>query len=249
MRKMCVLPACLILLAASAGALCPGPRPRLLCAEYFQEDAVVTAKLLRTRHVTPADENEEDYYLYTMQVQRVLRGRIGASFRVIEANGSGRAQFGWRKGESYLLFISYMKKPRAWALDACGSSGPLNGSAEILKGIDRLQTGADGGTIRGSVLQGGGLTVLIRGKQAVFKAATDKKGNFEIHVPAGVYSARVILEGRRLEPDILSYEDPRRFRVSNGGCAQLQFQIIDESHRKRVHRMEQSLNEVVATER
>ena len=247
MRKICVLPACIILLATSVGALCPGPRPRLLCAEYFQEDAVVTAKLLRTRHITPANENEDDYYLYTMQAQQVLRGRIGASFRVIETNGSGRAQFEWRKGESYLLFISYMKKPRAWTLDACGSSGPLDGSAEILKGIDRLQKGGDGGTIRGNVVQAGGVTVLVTGKQAAFKTTTDKEGNFEVHVPAGVYSARVILEGRRLEPDILSYEDPGRFRVSNGGCAQLQFQFSDDSQGKRLNRMRESPNEVFAT--
>jgi len=233
MRKILVLPACIILLATSVGALCGYPRPRLLCAEYFQEGAVVTAKLVGTRHITPANPDEDDYYLLTMQTQRVLRGRIGARFRVYEGNNSGRAQFEWRKGASYLLFISYIKDQKGWALDACGSSGPMDGSAEILKNIERLQTGGNGGTIHGNVWGDSGVTVLAKGTLGLFRAVTDKEGNFEIHVPAGDYSATAVLEGRRFRPDDMSYEDPKRFRVSDGGCAQLQFLPVEESRGNR----------------
>lgn len=234
-----------LLLVTSAGAKCPEPRPRLLCAEYFQSDVVVTARLLKIRHVTISDD--DDYMLYTMQTERVLRGKIRAIFRIIDSTGSGRAGIPSDKGQRYLLFLSYMKDSRAWALDGCGNSDELEKSAETLKRIHELQAGGNSGTIQGNVWQDGGATVLVRGKQAALKAKTDKEGNFEIHVPAGVYDATVILEGRRFEPDIWSYEDPRRFRVRNGGCAQLQFLPIDDSQGKRLNRMTESPNEVSAT--
>lgn len=225
MQKAFTFVISVLLLLTSAGAACPDPRPRLLCAEYFQADGVVIARMLRARHVTAS--GGDDFMSYTMQAERVLHGKIQSIFRVIDTTGSGRAVIPFDRGRDYLLFLTYKKAKRAWVLDSCGNSDELEKSTETLKQINQLQAGNHGGTIRGNVRQGGGAMVLISGKQAVFKATPNKEGNFKIHVPAGAYSAKVILEGKRVEPDIWSYEDPRRFRVSNGGCAQLQFQIID----------------------
>src|SRR5260370_38720510 len=133
-----------LFLGTSGSAICMYPRPRLLCAEYFQEEAVVTAKFLKVRHVTLSDD--DDYLVYTMQTERVLRGRMRAIFRVTDDPYTHRALFP-EKGQRYLLFLSYSKDRRAWALDDCGSSGPLAKSADILKGIDQLQ-GQHGGTIQ-----------------------------------------------------------------------------------------------------
>ena len=51
-----------------------------------------------------------DYHLYTMQTERVLRGKINPRFRIYEENSSGRAAFQWKEGETYLLFLSYIKR-------------------------------------------------------------------------------------------------------------------------------------------
>jgi hypothetical protein len=194
---------------------------------------VVTAKVLKIRHVTVSED--EDYLLYTMQTERVLHGGVRAIFRVIDSPYPSGNALSPKKGERYLLFLSYQKDYKAWALDGCGNSDLLERSAETLKGIDRLQAGGTGGTVQGNVWLAGdatvlasGATVLVRGKQGTFKATTDKQGNFEVHVPAGVYSATVFQEGKHFEPDVWSYEDPKRFRVSNGGCAQVQFELIEQ---------------------
>ena len=232
MQRMFAAVVLALLLGASASAACPNPRPRLVRAEFFQSDAVVTARFMRARHVTVSDD--DDYLLYTMQTERVLRGKMRAIFRVIDSPyASGRA-LAPEKGERYLLFLSYQKEHKAWTLDGCGNSELLQSSTEALKEIHQLQAGGHGGTVQGNVwlpfdaeVKVNGATVLVRGKQGTFKATTDQEGNFAVHVPAGVYSAKVFQKGKRFEPDIWSYEDPKRFRVSNGGSAQLQFEQQD----------------------
>lgn len=227
----------LLLMASAAGAKCPDPSPRLLCAEYFQSDVVVTATLLKTRLVSTEDD---DTIFYTMRTKEVLRGKIGSIFKVIDCRCSGAAGVPAEKGHQYLLFLSYKKDSRAWALDGCGSSDDLENAEETLKRIHELRAEGDGGTIHGSVwdnqnatVMASGVTVVAKGKPGIFKALTDKEGNFEIHVPAGVYSVTVTGEGKQFEPDVWSYEDPKRFRVSDGGCAQLQFLPVEESRGNR----------------
>ncbi|HEV2963657.1 MAG TPA: hypothetical protein VG649_17660 [Candidatus Angelobacter sp.] len=211
-------------LATSASARCLDPSPRLLCAEYFQSDAVVTAKLLKTRRVTLPDD---DYFLYTMRTERVFRGKVPAVFKVVDDAGTGRALIPEEEGPGYLLFLRYQKPYKAWSVDNCGNSHPLSESADTLKRIDQLQAGGNGGTIQGVVFLDPGSTVLVRGKQGTFKTTTDQQGHFEVHVPAGQYSVSVIHQGKRFEPDDLSYEDPKKLRVHNGGCAQVQFNLIE----------------------
>jgi len=196
--------------------------PRLLCAEYSQSDAVVTARLLRIRHVTLSED--DDVLLFTMQTEKVLRGKMRSVFTVVDSPYTGRALVP-EKGKRYLLFLSYSKTYKAWALDSCGKSGPLEESAETLKGIDLLK-GQSGGTIQGVVWVAGS-TVLVHGKQHTFKTTTDEKGAFKIQVPAGEYSVSIVHDGTRFEPDLLSYEDPKRLRVHDGGCAQVQFNVVE----------------------
>lgn len=235
----------LLLIASSAGARCPDPRPRLLCAEYFQSDVVVTATLLKTRYVSA---EEDDSIFHTMRTERVWRGKIGSTFRVVDCRCSGAAGVPSEKGHRYLLFLSYKKEFRAWALDGCGYSDDLENAEETVKGIHELRSGGDGGTIHGSVwgneeatVMAAGVTVLAKGKRGAFRAVTDKQGNFEMNVPAGVYSVTVAGQGRQFEPEIDSYEDPKKFRVSDGGCAQLQFVPVEEIRREPV-RPDQSVS-------
>jgi hypothetical protein len=212
-------------LVVPAGALCGHPNPRLVCAEYFQEDAVVIAQVVKSRPVPSAED--VDYTLYTMNVERVLRGGISPRFRVIQGNNSGRVGFSWVKGESYLLFISYNKEYKAWALDGCSNSGPIEEAARTLKSIDQLRAGGHGGTIQGIVWPDAGATVTARGTTGVFKTTTGEEGEFEIHVPAGEYRVSVRHAGKRFEPDFMSYEDPHGLRVRNGACAQVQFLVSE----------------------
>ena len=213
----------LCLLSSSAHAVCLEPQPRLVCAEYFSAQTVVVARLVRSRYVDP--KNTIDYHLYSLRTERVLRGRIGPEFPIYEENSSGRASFDWKKGETYLLFLTYRKQDHGWELDGCGNSGPVAKSAAALKEIDKITaaTNEAGGTISGEVGLESGVTVVAKGAVGSFRTTSDELGQFRIHVPSGVYSVKAIQRGARFAANDLSYELPRNVHIENGGCAQIRF--------------------------
>lgn len=219
----------LSLLNSSAGAVCMNPQPRLVCAEYFKEQVVVVARLVRSRYVEPKNPDAIDYHLYSMQSERVLRGQIAPAFRIYEENSSGRAGFDWKEGETYLLFLSYRKQDRGWELDGCGNSGPLSQSAAALKEIDKINAAknGDGGAILGEVWFDPGVTVVARGAIGSFYTRSDEQGQFRIHVPAGIYSVSVTQRGTRFAPNDLSYELPHNVHIENGGCVQIRFDRVE----------------------
>ena len=68
MRLAIPLFALFLTLVSAANAACPATS-RMICAEYFQSDAVVQAKLLNTRHVVFKDEM--DGYVYTLETGKL----------------------------------------------------------------------------------------------------------------------------------------------------------------------------------
>ncbi len=175
-----------------------------------------------------------DGYVYRLQTSRVLRGRIGSSFRVYEENSSGRASFDWTRGEQYLLFL----RPGGngtWYLDGCGNSTPLVSAAFTLKVIESFQQRRNGGLIQGKVVAvqsqlgtKGGVKIQIHGASRDYEAMTDQYGEFKVHVPAGQYEAHATHGGWVIKADVLTYEDPAKIKIENGGCAQLQFEAVEK---------------------
>ena len=229
MPKLCSCMLVLCLCVTSASAVCNSPQPRLVCAEFFREQVVVIARLARIRYVDPKDAM--DYHLYTMQTDRVLRGKIDVTFRIYEENSSGRASFDWKTAETYLLFLSYNKRDRGWELDGCGNSGPLRKSTKTLSDIANIET-TIGGDISGEVSSDPGLSVVVRGTGGTYKTISDRKGNFRVHVPAGVYSVRAVERGAYFVVDDFSYEQPDRVHIENGSCAQIQFNRVQPGEHK-----------------
>jgi hypothetical protein len=202
------------------------PQPRLVCAEFFKEHAVVIARVVGVRYVDPKGD-AMDYHTYTMRTDRVLRGNIGTGFRIYEENSSGRAGFDWKIGESYLLFLSYSKEDHGWELDGCGNSGPLRQSEKVLTEIDKIKAATDGGAIAGEVWFHPGVMVIAKGTGRTFRTRADQEGQFRLQVPAGVYSVRAVQRGRRFVADDFSYELPRRVRIQNGSCVQIVFVRVE----------------------
>src|SRR5712672_1246372 len=102
MRFLVVVGILVSLVAPTCYAACPSA-PRLICAEYFNSAAVVEAKLARTSHIVPTDE--QDGYVYAMETTKVLRGNTASEFEIYEENSSSRASFDWVPGRTYLLFL------------------------------------------------------------------------------------------------------------------------------------------------
>jgi hypothetical protein len=213
------------LIPTSVYAVCSEPQPRLVCAEYFRSQAVVEAKLVRSRYVAPS--NDMDGHIYEMKTEKVLSGNPGISFDIWEENSSGRAGFEWKPGRSYLLFL-ISKEDRGWGLDGCGNSGPLEHAATALKQIREI-SGRREGIIEVAV--GGdwlawsppmtNVKVSASSAQNAYSAVTNRKGVAEIHAPAGQYT--VTVPNHRVQPFDFTYDDPNKVTIENGGCAQVQF--------------------------
>lgn len=227
MFKLCSCTLVLCLLVSSAGAVCMSPQPRLVCAEFFKEQVVVIARLVRLRYVDPKKGDAMDYHIYTMQTDRVLRGKIDARFRIYEENSSGRAGFDWKVGEFYILFLSYNETDRGWELDGCGNSGTLAQLGKVLGEIEKIKRATDGGAIVGEVWFDPGVTVIVQGTGGTFRTKSDQEGQFRVGVPAGVYSVRAVKRGAHFVANDLSYELPRDVRIENGSCAQIRFDRVE----------------------
>jgi len=213
---------------------CRLPQPRLVRAEYFASQLVVEATLVETRALPNADDPLGiSAYIYTLRVNRVLRGKTAATLRVYEGNDSGRAPFDWVRGKKYLLFLFYAPQDKSWELDGCGNSGPLSGAQLALAEIASIKTAHGSGSIQGIVSEQAlsvpipGVRIEATGKAGHFEATTDEKGEFRIDVPVGDYVVNATKAGLSFDKADISYEDPHRIRIEPGGCAQIQFTQIE----------------------
>lgn len=202
--------------------------PRLICAEYSNSDLVVIVRVLGIQHVTP--EHQQDGHIYTLETDRVLRGTVGDTFDLYEENSSGRAPFVWKKGEKYLLFLNSDKSGKWW-LYGCGNSAPLKEAGFALRTIESMKT-RRGGLIHGLVRVPEGssrarISVRLHGENTEYTAVTDRNGEFRIHVPSGRYDARPVRDGWSFKTSMFSYEDPSKLTIENGGCAQIEFEPVE----------------------
>jgi hypothetical protein len=222
-----------LLLPLPAMCFCREPQPRLVCAEYFSSQLVVKATLLSTKTLPDKDDSKFILaYEYTLRVNQSLRGKRTGTVAVHENNDSGRAGFKWDKGGEYLLFLSYEANDNAWELDGCGNSGPVSAARSSLSQISAIKAASGGGFIHGVVIGQTQPTppaplpevrIEAQGSAGRYQATTNAKGEFHLGVPAGRFVVRATQGAFTLEPDTISYEDPRNIEIEPGGCAQVQF--------------------------
>jgi len=233
--------ALLLCVATSCWAVCLVPQPRLVCAEYFNSQVVVEATVLpRTRTVQDKDDPQGILaFIYTLRADRTFRGKITPTFRVYEANDSGRATFDWQPGRSYLLFLSYSKGDDGWVLDGCGNSGPLKDARAALDQIRIIKSDHDGGLIEGFVSTEAlsdmlpGVRVEVVGAGHRYATTTDAKGEFRVKVSPGRYSVHASLAGHSFEPAALTHENPKDLMVESRGCAQVQ--LVEKTDDSKSH--------------
>ncbi len=224
----------MLLLAPLAMAFCFVPQPRLTCAEYFASQLVVEATLVQTKIIgDKGDPLGIEAHVYTLAVNKVMRGKIVGRIQVYDGNDSGRTTFDWTRGKKYLLFLSYVPSENSWALDSCGNSGPLDAAKAALSEIEAINASHDGGVIYGVVSQEAlstpipGVHIEAKGENGEYVATTDEKGKFQMKVSAGNYSVSASQNGISFKKADISYEDPGRIQIEPGGCAQVQFAEVE----------------------
>ncbi len=216
-----------LVVPATALSLCKLPQPRHVCQEYFSESAVVVGKLRRVRLVESIHPGGPDGTYYYMEVVERLRGRILNRFQVYEENSSGRATFAWKRGENYLLFISYSDGDHGWELDGCGNSGPMSSAKKVLDEVARIKIGKTRETIEGSIASEEPLpenvAVKIEGEGKSRTVPVENR-EFKVRVEPGTYVVTPVATGWQFPKDDFSYDDPQRVKIDKGRCAQIQFQ-------------------------
>jgi len=174
-------------------------------------------------------------HVYTLRVNRTLRGKLGRTIRVYEGNDSGRATFDWVSGREYLLFLFHPAVGNALGLDSCGNSGPLSKADTALSEIGAIKAAHDGGVIDGVVSDQVLSNPIPRihmealGPTGRYAATTNEKGEFQLKVPAGQYVIRASGLGFTFARADISYGDPANIRIKQGGCAQVQLTKVESS--------------------
>ena len=212
----------------AAVGFCDKPQPRLVRAEYSQSDAVVIAHLVKSQHINPKDD--QDYHLYTFQVEKILRGSIPNQFVIWDENSSARLTFAVLRGRKYLLFVDRPANTSWWTADDCGNSGEVSKVAKALREIQRISSLRDAlitGEIETRTLLNAKVLAVRKNDGKQFETRTRADGTFALHVPAGEYSVKVSADGKSLVTHWLSYENAESVKLERGGCAQIEFVFSD----------------------
>ncbi len=217
----------LVLFGTPGLAVCPQPHPRV-CAEFFKSSPVFVGTVVSKRTV-PYEGDFLDGWIYRLRVHRLFRGPTGNFVEVFTENSSAR--FPLDVGQRYLLFAE--RYGGRFVIDSCGNSGLLSQAGETIRQIEELEKATAGGEIAGRILAGygegylerpiEGVRVTARGEQKTYATVTDREGRFRIVVPPGKYTVQTESSHWTVSPFDLSYDDPSKIVIHNGGCADLLF--------------------------
>lgn len=195
------------------------------CNLYFKSAAVFVGKVIST---TPYTGNS-DGWSYKLKVIKSFRGKLGPTVIVRTEASSG--ELGLNDGFTYLLF-AYRDNGGPLFIVSDGVSGQLiypKREISKLEGIVAASHRNGGGEIYGRIVtpdqfpEGlAGVHVLVSGSGKTYSLVSGEAGWFHVHVPAGSYSATAAHSGWLFKPLELSQDNPKRFRVANGGCAQIE---------------------------
>lgn len=217
----------LVCLPVPAFGIC-SVTPRV-CTEFFRSNAVFTGKVISERDWWPGEKDLDPRTYYTLQVEEVFRGPQRQMEVYTERNSGG---MGLGMGHEYLLFAHY--GAGGLQIGCGGNSAELKDAARTIEELKRLQhkiKTAHGGDIYGwardsdSDSVGGvpNLQITISGSRRTYTVLTDRKGRFQVHVPAGRYVAKIRSPGWKSDEDAYTYDIPQGFEVANGGCADVTF--------------------------
>jgi len=125
----------LLLIGASGSAhsFCPDPHPSL--EKEYSTSAIVFVGTALSERSTIESDGFYDGTTYTLQVEKIFRGKAGQMIDVFSENSSGR--FPMTVGNRYIVF-GYSQGGRI-QIDYCDHSGMLPEKSSILKKVRELK--------------------------------------------------------------------------------------------------------------
>lgn len=105
--------------------------------EIESSDAIIIARVVDARRIfdNPSDPESFSATIYTVRIERLLKGDPPAVVKIHDGNDSGR--YGMNKGEQHILFLTRRQSESGaeYFVDSCGSSARLPAGSRIVRQV------------------------------------------------------------------------------------------------------------------
>lgn len=231
MRRLALLALVIAGMSADgpAGAVVANPPPRL-CAAYSSADAVIVGQV-----GAEATTANGDWNTWPIKVLRTYKGQVPGRFTAYSFNDSSRGTP--NEGQINILFIH-----RADGRLQLSGSDPNHlataGEQLALTNLSKEPSVATGSVSvlvaqeDGARLAGFKVRMQRRGDSKPRFATTALDGSASLELPPGLWSLRIDQPGWISRQSLYGYNDPERFKLARGGCADLRIEPIRLGEKK-----------------
>lgn len=237
-HTLLALAACLV--CADAALACSCLRPGPPCDAYGSASAVFVGTVTGVRE-KPRTEQDADWTprAFEFAVEQAFLGVEGAEVEVFTGSGGGDCGYGFRRGESYLVYAHRDEKDGRLKTGICTRTRPAAQAAEDLEFLRGLAGREPGVTISGRVERQrpgtnpdgtpkaealAGAALVVEGEGVRRELRADERGRYSLSgLKPGSYKVRLTPpEG------LLAHTAEREVRVGDRGCAVADFFVVDD---------------------
>ena len=232
--------AAFVLLSAARAQACTCAGPGQPCEAFGRADAVFVGTVTGAETLKPKEG--EDWLasrLFRFTVLQPFLGVEGTEVEVATGSGGGDCGYGFRRGETYLVYAYGGRDGKPLTTGICSRTGPVSEASEDLEFLRSLPSRAAGVTIsftvtrqRQSVKAGnskevGGMAdarLVVEGAGGRAEVKTDPGGRARLSgLKPGAYKIRL-----ELPEGLTTYRAEQEVTVSERGCAHIYYQAFDD---------------------
>lgn len=243
-RSLFLTLACLFVVLASAAraGACSCAGSGTPCGAFGGASAVFVGTVTGARERKFEGKNKDDIdwtpVVYRFSVSQAYSGVEGMEVEVATGHGGGDCGYGFRKGETYLVYAYTGADGKTLATGICTRTRSIADAAEDLEFLRGLASQPSGVSLSIQVarhLQGvksgdskplGGLAaarLVVEGEGDRREVKTDGEGRVNLSgLKPGSYKVRLLLP-----EELTTYKEEQEIRVANRGCASVYYSVSD----------------------
>ena len=242
-RSLFLTLACLFVVLASAGRAdaCSCAGAGTPCGALGSASAVFVGTVTGARERKfegKKDDIDWTPIAFKFSVSQAFSGVEGAEVEVATGRGGGDCGYGFRKGETYLVYAYKSSDGKTLLTGICTRTRPVADAAEDLEFLRGLATRPSGvslsvqvARVRQGVKEGsskplGGLAdarLVVEGEGDRREVKTDAEGRVTLSgLKPGSYKVRLLLP-----EELTTYKEEQEIRVADRGCALVYYSVSD----------------------
>jgi 5-hydroxyisourate hydrolase-like protein (transthyretin family) len=212
------------------------------CAAFGSASAVFVGTVTDARERKFEAKNKDDIdwtpVVFKFSVSQAFSGVEGAEAEVATGRGGGDCGYGFRKGETYLVYAFTGRDGKTLATGICMRTRPVSEASEDLEFLRGLAARPSGVSLSIQVarrLEGvksgdskplGGLAdarLVVEGEGDSREVKTDAGGRATLSgLKPGAYKVRLLLP-----EELTTYKEEQEVRVADRGCASVYYGVSD----------------------